>query len=40
VVGTVSGLQDVSSVKIVCRLNSSMNRFKVLTYSGELSVIK
>lgn len=35
-VGTVSGLQDVSSR----RLKSSMNRFKVLTHSGELSVIK
>jgi hypothetical protein len=40
VVGTVSGLQDVPSVKFVCRLNSSMNCFKALTCSGELSVIK
>jgi len=40
VVGTVSGLQDVPSVKFVCRLNSSMNCFKELTCPGELSVIK
>ena len=39
-VGTVSGLQDVPSVTIVRRFNSSMNFFKVLTWSGELSVIK
>ena len=39
-VRTVSELQGVPSVTIVRRFNSSMNFFKALTWSGELSVIK
>ena len=39
-VRTVSELPGVPSVTIVRRFNSSMNFFKALTWSGELSVIK